>query len=193
MHKTPLFIATSLLILCSHVGAKQEDNKFILYVTNQSLIIKNVQLEIKINGTKICDQDFHFETGHTYKQFYPKLKKGNNLIEVTSKNPNCENFKKEFIFTNENYGNQGNDPTHSQVAKDHPEHHLNKLAGELAVAAVYEIGTIMKGIWDDNPRYSINNIEDKINNKYFKHPSDTDWMRDLVEKWIEKRQGSNHV
>jgi len=121
MHKIPLFIATSLLILCSHVGAKQEDNKFILYVTNQSLIIKNVQLEIKINGTKICDQDFHFETGHTYKQFYPKLKKGNNLIEATSKNANCENFKKEFIFTNENYGvisYSNNSPIEKDLAKN---------------------------------------------------------------------------
>jgi len=85
-----------------------------------------------------------------------------------------------------NYGEQGNDPTHSQVSKDHPEHHFNTLAGELAVAAVYEVGTIMNGIWDKNPKYSIDNLERIVTEKYFQHPADTDWMKKLVEKWIVK-------
>lgn len=89
-------------------------------------------------------------------------------------------------ITNKNYGEQGNDPTHSQVAKDHPEHHFNTLAGELAVASVYEIGSIMKGIWNKEKNMSLEYLEKVLTQKYFRHPSDTDWMEKLVKDWIEK-------
>lgn len=88
-------------------------------------------------------------------------------------------------FTNENYGEQGNDPTHSQIAKDDPHHHLNGLAGELAVAAVREVGIIMKGIWEKKPNVTLSYLERVVTEKYIQHPAQTDWMKSLVEFWID--------
>ncbi len=72
--------------------------------------------------------------------------------------------------------------------RDHPEHHLNTLAGELAVAAVYEVGVYMKSIWEKDGRYTLKDLEILIDKKYFRHPADTDWMKDLVEEWINNNQ-----
>ena len=63
------------------------------------------------------------------------------------------------------------DPTHSQLAKDHPEHHLNSLAGELAIDAVYEVGVMMKSIWKKDGRFNMHDLETVIDTKYFKHPA----------------------
>lgn len=89
-------------------------------------------------------------------------------------------------ITNKDYGQGGNGPTHTQAAKDDPEHHLNNLAGELAVVAVREVGTIMKGILEDSSEMTIEHLEDVLKNKYFKHPKDANWMEELITNWILK-------
>ena len=63
--------------------------------------------------------------------------------------------------------------------KDHPEHHLNSLAGELAVDAVYEVGVMMKSIWKKDGRFNMHDLETVIDTKYFKHPADVNWMKDF--------------
>ena len=75
------------------------------------------------------------------------------------------------------------DPTHSQLAKDHPEHHLNTLAGELAVAAVYEVGVRMKSIWLNDGKHTLKDLENLIDKKYFRHPADIKWMEKLIVDW----------
>lgn len=88
-------------------------------------------------------------------------------------------------ITNKDYGINGNDPTHTQVAKDDPEHHLNNLAGLLAVEAVREVGTIMNDIWEGKTGMNIAYLEEIIKNKYYLHPKDTNWMEELVRNWIK--------
>ena len=71
--------------------------------------------------------------------------------------------------------------------KDHPEHHLNSLAGELAVDAVYEVGVMMKSIWKKDGRFNMHDLETVIDTKYFKHPADVNWMKVLIKNWVLKK------
>jgi len=77
------------------------------------------------------------------------------------------------------------DPSHTQLAKDPPEHHLNALAGELAVLAVRDVGERMIKCWKGAP---VDELILHIQTKYFKHPSRTDWMDGPVKKWAKSHR-----
>jgi len=78
-------------------------------------------------------------------------------------------------------GNLGTDPTHTQVAKDPLTHKLNPLAGWLAVIAVRDVGEEMLKVWEGETE--IEKLIEKVENKYFKHPCDSDWADRFVKDW----------
>lgn len=78
-------------------------------------------------------------------------------------------------------GEYGDDPSHTQVAKDDTDHHLNELAGLLAVEAVGKAGAGMAAVWRKDR--AVEDLIEEIKDTYFKHPSHIDWMDPLVAKW----------
>jgi len=78
-------------------------------------------------------------------------------------------------------GDSVDDPSHTQLAKDPPDHHLNALAAELAVKAVRDFSGQMLKCWS-----GVLPVQDLIlhmRTTYFKHPSNTVWMDEHVEQW----------
>ncbi|MCF8276756.1 MAG: hypothetical protein K9J17_08485 [Flavobacteriales bacterium] len=78
----------------------------------------------------------------------------------------------------------GTDPTHTQVAKDEPDHRLNPLAGLLAIEAVREVGIVMKSIWETK-QFNAEELCTLAETKYFAHPSEVDWMDSMVAEWAK--------
>lgn len=76
------------------------------------------------------------------------------------------------------------DPSHTQLAKDPPNHHLNELAGELAVEAVRDVGERLKACWSGTT--TAQSLVQHVRTRYFKHPSQTDWMDDHVKRWATR-------
>lgn len=73
-------------------------------------------------------------------------------------------------FSNEHYGS---DPSHTQLAKDSPEHPLNALANDLAIIAVRDVGKKIKAIWDkDKEALSEDAFVNYVVDTYFVHPKD---------------------
>jgi hypothetical protein len=73
------------------------------------------------------------------------------------------------------------DPSHTQLAKDPPDHHLNALAAELAVVAVRDVGEQLLKCWSGT--LTVQDLVLHIRTTYFKHPSHTVWMDDRVKRW----------
>ncbi|MFT5819846.1 MAG: hypothetical protein ACI8ZM_001071 [Crocinitomix sp.] len=88
----------------------------------------------------------------------------------------------------------GNDPTHTQVAKDNVNHHFNRIAGLLAIEAVEDVAEKMAASWksvdvkDNNE--SFNTIIAEAKTKYFVHPKDTDWMHEILTTWALKNKSN---
>jgi len=79
------------------------------------------------------------------------------------------------------------DPTHTQLAKDHDDHPLHALAATLAQGAVEDVGRVMQRAWAGRA------TEDEVvltASRYFLHPTQVDvkgsagWMLTTVEKWM---------
>lgn len=81
--------------------------------------------------------------------------------------------------------NFGDDPSHTQLAKDPPEHHLNSLAGELAVEAVRDVGERMAACWKGA---SVEGVIQRAHTTYFKHPMHIDWMDERVKEWAKRHK-----
>lgn len=82
--------------------------------------------------------------------------------------------------------NFGDDPSHTQLAKDPPDHHLNSLAGELAVKAVRDVGERMAACWKGA---SVENLIQHARTTYFQHPMHIDWMDEQVQEWAKHHKG----
>lgn len=88
--------------------------------------------------------------------------------------------------------NGSTDPTHSQLAKDHPEHPFHYLAGQLAQVAVEEVAKAMVNHWE----YRDGSNPMALATAYFAHPQDTTWQDEIVARWARENpdliaQGSN--
>ncbi|SFC43588.1 HET-C-related protein [Kaistella jeonii] len=103
----------------------------------------------------------------------------NTLIESTD-----DDIKEtQTEITNKNYGEN---PTHTQIAKDTIEHPLNGLASELAEMAVADIGQRIKDIWEGktiDPNGDI--LVNYILNTYSKHPRSMTWKDSHILKWVD--------
>lgn len=83
--------------------------------------------------------------------------------------------------TNKNYGEN---PTHTQIAKDTIDHPLNGLASELAEMAVADIGQRIKNIWEGktiDPNGDL--LANYILNTYSRHPRSVTWMDAHILNW----------
>jgi hypothetical protein len=78
----------------------------------------------------------------------------------------------------------GTNPSHTQIAKDDPDHPLNPLAGLLAAEAVGEIGRQIKECWNKKKR--VKDVVNWANSRYFAHPCDTNWADNQVKEWMNK-------
>jgi hypothetical protein len=84
-----------------------------------------------------------------------------------------------------------NDPTHTQLAKDHDEHPLHTLAAELAAGAVQDVGGAIQKAWSRQAT-----AEDVVDTaaRYFLHPAWIDtrgnagWILDRVRQWMPGHQ-----
>jgi len=79
----------------------------------------------------------------------------------------------------------GSDPTHTQIAKDDAHHPLHKLAAELAIMAVKDVGTRFKN------GASGEALAKYVADTYFVHPAlvKNEWIaqvNDIVKKWKDK-------
>jgi len=79
--------------------------------------------------------------------------------------------------------NFGTNPTHTQLAKDSALHSFNPISGTLASMAVNDIANMMDQCW--KRKISIDKVINRIENHYFVHPNDTDWMDETVKEWAE--------
>lgn len=78
-------------------------------------------------------------------------------------------------------------PTHTQLAKDHDDHPLHALAGNLAAGAVLDVGKAIQKAWSGEAT-----ADDVVltASRYFLHPAQIDphgnagWMRGHVQVWI---------
>lgn len=77
----------------------------------------------------------------------------------------------------------GTNPTHSQLAKDHTDHHFHGLASKMAIFAVNDMGRAMMKVWKGKMRK-----EEMLNaaKSYFVHPLQTDWMHNIIKKWVSE-------
>lgn len=80
-------------------------------------------------------------------------------------------------------GQIGTDPSHTQLAKDHADHHFNDLAGYLAYIVVRNIGQKMEECWKGV--LSVEAIIELVDQLYFVHPCDVDWIDEHINKWAK--------
>lgn len=90
------------------------------------------------------------------------------------------------IREHQNMGKIGSNPTHSQLAKDDMAHPLHPLAGELARAAVADIG--MHYLKARKGKIDAGSVLD-LAREYLSHPKDVDWMDVKVAKWASTHLG----
>lgn len=81
-------------------------------------------------------------------------------------------------------GSVGTNPSHTQLAKDHAEHHFNPLAGYLAYLVVRRIGEEMDTCWKGEK--DIESIINLVGDRYFVHPCDVDWIDEHIKDWATK-------
>lgn len=110
-------------------------------------------------------------------QFY------NNVLFNIILNSVEDGIKEEQTRTLQDFGS---DPSHTQIAKDPVDHPLNPLAGKLSVLAVKDVGIRMRKCWLNND--DINDLISYIEETYFIHPSNTNWMDDVVVDWAKKNE-----
>ena len=96
-----------------------------------------------------------------------------------------DGIKEKQARINQNFGTN---PTHTQIAKDPPDHPLNNLAGTLAIIAVTDIAKKMRSSWAGG--ISIDNIIKHIEKNYYTHPKNTTWMDATVKKWALQNKKS---
>lgn len=114
--------------------------------------------------------------GETFSSF-------NNLAFNIFLQPSAEEIKEtQTTQTNIHYGTN---PTHTQIAKDPPNHPLNNLAADLASKAIGDIGTRINAIWKTGKDDSVGGLAYYIINTYTKHPKDTTFEEVEVKKWAE--------
>ncbi|HEX8540765.1 MAG TPA: HET-C-related protein [Pseudomonas sp.] len=77
-------------------------------------------------------------------------------------------------------------PSHSQLAKDHAEHPLHFLAGQLAQKAVLHVAQAMLGQWEQK---NAAQAPAQAAAQYFTHPMDSDWQDALVREWAKNNPG----
>lgn len=77
----------------------------------------------------------------------------------------------------------GIDPTHSQLAKDHDNHHFHDIAAELATMAVANVGQRLMDSYTGRIN-EVNAAELAI--QYLCHPKDCDWYIDKLKLWGER-------
>ena len=89
----------------------------------------------------------------------------------------------------QNLGNYGDNPTHTQLAKDDDHNALHMLAAQLAIFAVEDIGqrwiTCRK-----NPTAANKLAVKETAKKYFVHPGNTNWMDVYVKQWAKNNPKS---
>jgi len=81
-----------------------------------------------------------------------------------------------------------NDPTHTQLGKDHGTHPLHLLAASLAIWAVTEVGGAMDRVWSG--RGSVDDV-DAVLDRIFRHPeyyaaADAGAIDSIVNGWIAR-------
>lgn len=79
--------------------------------------------------------------------------------------------------------NYGNNPSHSQLAKDSYKHPLNKISAELAKIAVKDVGTRYKN------GASATELSEYVANTYFVHPSSPNarWSDKYLIPWVNNQ------
>jgi hypothetical protein len=82
-----------------------------------------------------------------------------------------------------NSGAIATDPSHTQLAKDHADHHFNDLAGYIASIVVKRIGEDMVKCWKGE--MSVESIINLVDQRYFVHPCDVDWIDEHIYKWAK--------
>ncbi|MGB6152457.1 MAG: HET-C-related protein [Pricia sp.] len=95
---------------------------------------------------------------------------------------NEETADEQTLHSNKNYGT---DPTHTQIAKDPPEHHFNPLAGELAKYAVKAVATEIIKYWNNVREAQKQHVLDTAAD-FMVHPVKCTWQDKIVADWAEK-------
>jgi hypothetical protein len=85
----------------------------------------------------------------------------------------------------------GSDPTHTEIAKDSPDHPLNSLAGYLGYLSVRKVGEMMQECWQSKKdrHKKTEEIIQMANTRYFVHPCNTEWMESHVKEWMDNNPG----
>lgn len=78
--------------------------------------------------------------------------------------------------------NIGMNPTHTQVAKDDPDHPMHTLSAKLAIEAVTQVGTKVFNLWQGKPGATFKTVEDAVN-AIMKDPAQTTWQNKTVREW----------
>ena len=83
----------------------------------------------------------------------------------------------------------GTNPSHSQLAKDSPEHPLHSLAAEYAKDAVLQVGKILEKlkfdkVLEDNSYVDATAFKNKFK-ELMVHPVKSSWMDDITIKWVQ--------
>ncbi len=95
---------------------------------------------------------------------------------------NEETADHQTLYTNKNYGT---DPTHTQIAKDPPEHHFNPLAGLLAKHAVRAVAEKIILYWKERRPAQQENVLATAAG-FFVHPVKCQWQDAMVSDWAKK-------
>ena len=74
------------------------------------------------------------------------------------------------------------DPTHSQLAKDHFEHHFHSIASLLSQEAVYRTGVALINAWNKKAE---NTDPFKVVQSLMVHPEDSTWHNEILNKWAK--------
>lgn len=83
----------------------------------------------------------------------------------------------------------GTNPSHSQLAKDHTDHPLHSLAGDLALHAVLELGSDIRDMIFYPSKFIPNETSQSLIKKaklFMIHPSQSNWADEIARKWIRE-------
>ena len=121
-----------------------------------------------------------------------------NFIKKIVKNV-LETLAKAIVFVqNANIDRIGTNPTHSQLAKDEPDHPLHSLAGTLARHCIAEMKDIFEALASAENKYKTkgmdeitlapNDIAELFIEKalsFMQHPCQTDWADAIALEWLQ--------
>ena len=95
------FMTMMVLVECDY--AKLPNIQFTLYISNQSLAIDPVDIQVELDGIRVVSDNFYIGSAHTFVPFELSLDKGMHKIDIWTVRGDAE-LSTEFKLNDQDAG-----------------------------------------------------------------------------------------